>query len=794
MKKKLLNLLALMALCGSAQAQTDVTDGIYYLYSPTAKGFIGRGLDYGTRAVIDGNGVPAQFTTDKEGKTTLKFIDNQLIFGFDGPFYTDVGGDNVRTFKISANAEGYYLMNTSNNKYLCAADGAVAASETAEPWKLCTLAERNAIVAEFALDDKKALAAKLGKTIATETEFTELLTNYGEQNKTAAIINPDLTDLTGWTKKPVRGDKVNTGAYGTEIYETAASLKQSVSGLEEGLYKVELYGYRRQGSNANCVAYAEYPMSSAYLQANSYKVHLNSWASQRIGDTNPNNTDDATNAFNEGRYLNTLYTYVENDGKLDLTIDSPGFLGAGWTIVYGLKLYKLSEKASAEEIADLQAEITKAEAYTIGFENGEYAPYNNITAITALAAAKEALAPAIPTKADVTAATEALKTATWTINEGEVNAVYNGDFALCENDGPMPGWTMSNNTLGGAYHARAFVGDARLAEFNKTNSAAFLRFDGTNSSRGSLYYYGDTKGYTMPLKAHTVYVLNVDVKGWGGTGKPIRLNLTGPTGFTAQSVQVTTTDKADNDDTAPQQLQITFYTGEIASDYKIYFQVPGSDDNKHNVVVSNISLKKLPAEDIIVSFKQEYGTLILPFAAEVQTGMEVYSVNSYAAGSSNVLKLDPQDKIEANTPYIVKNTTGAEANFTFNGVVYITDKTYEDGWLVGVLENTAAPESSYVLQKQGDILGFYQVVAGKGITVPAYRAYLKNAEAAANIQAFFFDDNDPTSATTAKTAAGTVDVYSINGILVRKDAQASQALDGLPKGLYIVNGKTKVVK
>ena len=212
-------------------------------------------------------------------------------------------------------------------------------------------------------------------------------------------------------------------------------------------------------------------------------------------------------------------------------------------------------------------------------------------------------------------------------------------------------------------------------------------------------------------------------------------------------------------------------------------------------MVSNVSLKKLPAEDITVSFKQEYGTLILPFAAEVQEGMEVYSVNSYAAGSSNVLQLVSKDKIEANTPYIVKNTTGSAADFTFKGVVYITDKTsYEGGLLVGVLEATAAPVNSYVLQKQGDLLGFYQVVAGKGITVPAYRAYLKNTEATANIQAFFFDDNDPTSATTAKTAAGTVDVYSINGILVRKDAQASQALDGLPKGLYIVNGKTQVVK
>ena len=38
-----------------------------------------------------------------------------------------------------------------------------------------------------------------------------------------------------------------------------------------------------------------------------------------------------------------------------------------------------------------------------------------------------------------------------------------------------------------------------------------------------------------------------------------------------------------------------------------------------------------------------------------------------------------------------------------------------------------------------------------------------------------------------------VDVYSINGILVRKNANKDNALNGLPKGLYIVNGQ-KVIK
>ena len=39
-----------------------------------------------------------------------------------------------------------------------------------------------------------------------------------------------------------------------------------------------------------------------------------------------------------------------------------------------------------------------------------------------------------------------------------------------------------------------------------------------------------------------------------------------------------------------------------------------------------------------------------------------------------------------------------------------------------------------------------------------------------------------------------VNVYNLNGILVRENVKLGQALEGLSKGIYIVNGTKKAVK
>ena len=300
------------------------------------------------------------------------------------------------------------------------------------------------------------------------------------------------------------------------------------------------------------------------------------------------------------RGFNDYYLEFELTEAKDVVI---GFEAAteaahNWCSVARFRLAQLEDKAvyATNEDLALLAESLQPTA-KLGFDEGDYAPYNNVESLTAAEAevtkvhAEMEAFDGKAMKSTVDAAIETINALEWTANTKEVNAVYDGTFASAENNGAPAGWTMSNNTLGGDLHSRAFVGDERLAEFNETNSGFFLRFDGTNSNRGSMYYYGNTTGYTMPLKANTNYYVKVDFAGWGSTGKPLRINITGPEGFTSVSKTENTSVRADNADETPQQFLISFTTAE-AGNYVINFQTPGSDQNTHNVVVSNFELFK----------------------------------------------------------------------------------------------------------------------------------------------------------------------------------------------------------
>lgn len=261
------------------------------------------------------------------------------------------------------------------------------------------------------------------------------------------------------------------------------------------------------------------------------------------------------------------------------------------------KIIEITYATDAQK-AQLTAAITDAEQnHTVGFLKGQFAPYTNVKAVSTLAAVK---AIDLTRKVDVEIVTEALSSLDgikdkWIANTAEMNAVYDGTFASAENNGAPAGWTMSNNTIGGNLHSRAYVGDERLSEFNDTKSGLFLRFDGTNSDRGSMYYYGNTAGYTMPLESTTTYFVCAEFAGWGSTGKPLRLNVNGPD--VANGITINTDRKADTSDDAPQFFYFEFTT-QAAGNYTINFQTPGADTNKHNVVVSNVRIFTKKAGDV----------------------------------------------------------------------------------------------------------------------------------------------------------------------------------------------------
>ena len=416
--------------------------------------------------------------------------------------------------------------------------------------------------------------------------------------------------------------------------------------------------------------------------------------------------------------------------------------------------------ATENEIAALNSAIQAAEAKTLGFQKDEYAPYNNVDALTKLATAKGVDTSKSVGQSTVTGATTDLDAAVWTANTEEVNAFFDGTFAAAENNGAPAGWTMSNNTLGGDYHARV-MHDDRLAEFNEDKSAFFLRFDGTNSSRGSMYYYGNTEGYTMPLKANTYYRVTVDFAGWGSTGKPLRMNVTGPEGFTAQNQQYNTANNADAGDNAPQQFNIVFKTaGE--GNYVINFQTPGADSNTHNVVISNLKLFTEPESTYTLAVTSaHYGTFVAPFDVVVPDDVIAYSIDE-ANGNSLTMtsKATGGSTLPACTPVVTYSENVVTQQYT--GYSVATSDAVKSGLLTGVFTATQAPVGSYVLQQNNGRLGFYPVVENKPITVPAGRVYLEDNGSGA--RSFLFDDAVVGIETVKALTSGEALIYNVNGV------------------------------
>lgn len=665
-------------------------------------------------------------------------------------------------------------------------------------------------------------------TEAENLDFAEgpvkdnMITTYAKDMSTNNTTYSQMQEVNGWTFGVANGDARAAGvmAYGSEYGMGAkgntffAPATNPAGDTGNALGMVGVW----QGS----VQYVQNVKLPAGAYTITVPVYRNGGASALVKNLIGVILDDGT------EHLATTTTYTQNAwttetikftvteetyGKLSLGLNAPnaGSNDCQRLWIDGVNV-ELEPFATAEEIVALNAAIETAEGKTLGFDEGDYAPYKNVNAVTALAAAK-ALDTTNPiAQSDVTSATTALTSATWTANTEEVNAVYDGTFAAAENNGAPAGWTMSNNTLGGATHSRVFVGDTRLSEFNTTNSAFFIRFDGNYSDRGSLYYYGNATGYTMPLKAGVTYYAKVDIKGWGSTGKNQRMNITGPTGFSAVSQDLTLSNNADTDDAEPQQFLIVF-TASVDGNYVINFQTPGGDDQKHNAVISNVELKRVP--EIVLdetvawtptaslsanvtlsrSFNSNWATFVVPFDIDNETlkaqfGEDV-QVSTISADADNLnFSAMETPAITANEPVIMKvsNTAGT---YTFNNVeIKAATPTLTPIEGVQVIGNYGG---QITMPASDDAAKYYYIASNKlkyttgTQTLKGFRAYFSVA-ADSPVKGFFENGYDFEGLPTA------IDGLQVEGANATIYNLAGQRVNKAQKGIYIVNGKKVLVK
>ncbi len=173
-----------------------------------------------------------------------------------------------------------------------------------------------------------------------------------------------------------------------------------------------------------------------------------------------------------------------------------------------------------------------------------------------------------------------------------------------------------------------------------------------------------------------------------------------------------------------------------------------------------------------------WGTTMLPFAvASVPEGVKVYSC---AKAEGATLTLEEVETLEANKPYIIEGAW----NETLTGDAQGTQLQYTEGMLTGTYAKIAAQDGWYILQKQGEKVGFFKVDTSKATpNVGANRAYL-TAPAGSEIKAFDLGgDTDGINSLVNDLQNG--DIYDLAGRKVQR----------MQKGnVYIVNGKKVVVK
>ncbi len=449
--------------------------------------------------------------------------------------------------------------------------------------------------------------------------------------------------------------------------------------------------------------------------------------------------------------------------------------------------YLFSSPADLADYTALNNAIATAEAKPLGFENGEYAPYNNIDALELLAAAKAIDQFAVNSKAAVQAATADLNNAVWTANVGDVEAIYNGDFA--EGQGSPAaniqeyGWTRTNGW-------GQFKDDA----------------DATSTSNQTAYYnqpgslqYGNAGIYTMPLKENTIYNLTFKYASWeddsnGGMTVSVLNDYDGMAAmiFPANKTQY-------KNDGAFVTKELVFATG-AAGNYVLTLE------NSGNTVITDVSITKAASQELAFdededmpayapgiyptvsltrTIKAGINTVVLPFdmtQGEVEStfgvGSIVYVISDYNSEDDNVTFIE-QDGIYANEPVLVKATVNSSDTYTFGDMEVAAPATTPESIVANGLKMVGNYNpAAYIPASEGSVANYvvsngalYEVDVNNSVTIRSTRAYfsLTAPEAAKSLKMTFGGEASNVDAPEVVETEEPEVLFNMAGIQVGKD-------------------------
>ncbi len=413
--------------------------------------------------------------------------------------------------------------------------------------------------------------------------------------------------------------------------------------------------------------------------------------------------------------------------------------------------------ATAEDYENLNAAINAAEN-NIGFEDGEYAPYNNKAMLTTLAEAKAINQSVDNPQATVQGYTTALAAANWTANDGEVNAIrWNiADYPDTGAETKVPtGGFVGSDSGSRISHKSADGGNVGLRGLDQY--MALMVISNTNAT------YGETEGYTLPLKANTIYEFKFKYAGWGECGTPTITILKGSD--IIKNVELSTPAKTGNDNQdAWEPASVVFQTN-AAGDYKVKFSTSGGRN-----AFGDLELKKAPATFAVTISGAGYTTFSSAYALDLTTentpdGLEAYYVTSDGVKDTYVSLTAINQTVAANEGILFKGTAGE----TYNVPVAASGDALTGNQLVATDGSEVAAGNFVFAYENGTFAnpGFYTLTAGT--VIAAGKAYLQKP--VSGVKAFLPFDGTATGveAPVAAEAEEEEILYNTAGVRVGKD-------------------------
>lgn len=367
--KKLL--IAAFAAMISLSVNAQLTDGTVYWIQDVGTGqFISQGANWGTQATVqEVGGLGFQVVYVSDGVYKLKNIMWNTVNNADlglrtsDRFCDQAAGDVT----LVASGDGYKL-NTSDGGYLCNngdtnGDGVKRLGSTSDAaaatvWKFLTKAQYDAAIQTYKDGKATTYATNLGLSATSVSALESILDeNYRPKDYTSSINNPTLgSNWNGWAHAAASGSNraegAGIGSGCAEFWNGCGAANQTVSGLPNGLYKVEFVGtFRPKGNTDSEKLSSDQTSSPAFVYANDAQVEFLHWidvpakANGRSGITVANG------------YNNSLYTYV-TDGTLKIGIVQGCWEGGNMWCPFGqFRLTYYTDQVTDEEIAALVASI-----------------------------------------------------------------------------------------------------------------------------------------------------------------------------------------------------------------------------------------------------------------------------------------------------------------------------------------------------------------------------------------------------------------------------------------------------